>query len=327
MPSLHFGSSRAASTEQPARASGGAALPSTPGGMSSRSARSGTAASGAKAKRRRRGDTEALAEALAEEEDAEDLQAKCADISTPLMQKLLERLRAAGTGTDAGVAGVAEVAGVAGVAGALAQPSIDVGAAAAAEAEGSPERDDCLHMHGPPTESELSDDIRGGAGDAGPAAQQRSSTQRAAFRDAYMGLLADDAAAELDALRREEPPMDEAALKQLIDALEFGCDTFVGQHQWPLFRASFAANGWWDTRGGATSSRPSRGAGVRDEWGGDSSSGSDDDEEEEDGGEQGGHAAAVGDGADVGSRMATSLMRRMKQIRDQRRGKLGKRET
>jgi hypothetical protein len=90
-------------------------------------------------------------------------------------------------------------------------------------------------MHGgPPTAAELMGEERwegGAAGEADPGSVQ-------AFRDAYMALLADGAADELDSLRRDEPPMDEAALGMLVDALEAGASTF-GTEQRRLVSASF----------------------------------------------------------------------------------------
>ena len=59
------------------------------------------------------------------------------------------------------------------------------------------------------------------------------------FRDVYMNLLAEGAPDELDALRREEPPMDEAALAQLVQALEGGAAAFSAVQR-PLLSASFA---------------------------------------------------------------------------------------
>ena len=71
------------------------------------------------------------------------------------------------------------------------------------------------------------------------------------FRDVYMALLADGAADELDALRREEPPMDEAGLANLIEALEAGSETFSSVQR-PLLAASFDGRGsWWAGRSGA----------------------------------------------------------------------------
>ena len=54
-----------------------------------------------------------------------------------------------------------------------------------------------------------------------------------------MNLLAEGAPDELDALRREEPPMDEAALAQLVQALEGGAAAFSAVQR-PLLSASFA---------------------------------------------------------------------------------------
>ena len=66
-----------------------------------------------------------------------------------------------------------------------------------------------------------------------------------AFRVAYMSVLADGAADELDVLRSEEPAMDDAALESLIDSLEFGAQTFQPTQR-DLFVWSFAGGrSWW----------------------------------------------------------------------------------
>lgn len=95
---------------------------------------------------------------------------------------------------------------------------------------------------GAPTARELADSINleptaGSSHHAADAAEQR------AFRSAYMELLADGAGDELDALRREEPAMDDAALGTLIDALEFGADS-LGPLQMKLFSATFSRGSW-----------------------------------------------------------------------------------
>jgi len=99
---------------------------------------------------------------------------------------------------------------------------------------------------GPPLEHELADaDERIGSGSRSPGGGHEDTRS---FRDAYMVMLADGAADELDALRREEPPMDEAALATLIDALEHGAETFAPRQR-RLIEASFSGGGsWWERR-------------------------------------------------------------------------------
>ena len=90
---------------------------------------------------------------------------------------------------------------------------------------------------GPPTWHELSQPVGVDAGSS--ASSRRPAAGRGThFRDAYMALLAHGAPDELDALRTEEPPMDEAALAMLVDALEHGAQTFAPTQQ-RLFEASF----------------------------------------------------------------------------------------
>lgn len=101
---------------------------------------------------------------------------------------------------------------------------------------------------GPPTAGELADDDDDDTLSR-PFASLGPSDERRAFRDSYMALLADGAADELDALRREEPPMDEAALATLVDALEYGAETFAPRQR-RLLGASFSGtDSWWERRG------------------------------------------------------------------------------
>lgn len=81
---------------------------------------------------------------------------------------------------------------------------------------------------GPPSARELAVGTGIGMSASGGGSQRGHHHDEAiaSFRQAYMQLLAEGAADELDALRCEEPPMDEAALELLIDALEFGAETF-----------------------------------------------------------------------------------------------------
>jgi hypothetical protein len=99
---------------------------------------------------------------------------------------------------------------------------------------------------GPPTRRELlpsSAELHPEAA-AGEARREHA----AAFRASYMELLADGAADELDALRREEPPMDEAGLANLVEALEAGSAAF-SDAQRPLLSASFHGAACWWARG------------------------------------------------------------------------------
>ena len=99
---------------------------------------------------------------------------------------------------------------------------------------------------GPPLEHELEDADERIVSDSRSAGGGHEDTR--SFRDAYMVMLADGAADELDTLRREEPPMDEAALATLVDALEHGAETFAPRQR-RLTEASFSGGGsWWERR-------------------------------------------------------------------------------
>ena len=97
---------------------------------------------------------------------------------------------------------------------------------------------------------------------AGSVAVGDSGSDATSFRDAYMALLADGAAEELDALRREEPAMDEAALRRLLDALESGCESFGAESRSLLLASYQGRDSWWETRGSGPPNLPKR----RDEW-------------------------------------------------------------
>ena len=94
---------------------------------------------------------------------------------------------------------------------------------------------------GPPTMEELSKQL-GGMGPQehglGPPTGDGVAHSQRGFRDAYMAVLAGGAAEQLDALRREGPPMDDAALAMLVDALEYGAHSFTPEQR-ELFEASF----------------------------------------------------------------------------------------
>ena len=99
---------------------------------------------------------------------------------------------------------------------------------------------------GPPLEHELEDADERIVSDSRSAGGGHEDTR--SFRDAYMVMLADGAADELDTLRREEPPLDEAALATLVDALEHGAETFAPRQR-RLTEASFSGGGsWWERR-------------------------------------------------------------------------------
>ena len=91
--------------------------------------------------------------------------------------------------------------------------SVHIGVAAPSHSGAAP-------VSGPPTISELE-----GRHEESPGTGDRHE-QAVAFRDAYMELLADSAPDELDSLRREEPPMDDDGLANLIEALEAGSESF-----------------------------------------------------------------------------------------------------
>jgi hypothetical protein len=56
--------------------------------------------------------------------------------------------------------------------------------------------------------------------------QPAESETRSQFCRLYMDVLTEGAPDELDALRREKEQLDERSLTMLVDALEFGADTF-----------------------------------------------------------------------------------------------------
>lgn len=102
---------------------------------------------------------------------------------------------------------------------------------------------------GAPSRQELDDQD---ASEVEAAGEKKSSATdksgHRAFRNVYMDLLAAGAAEELDTLRREEPGMDDAALGTLVDALEFGAETFAPRQQ-RLLTASVAGDScWWERR-------------------------------------------------------------------------------
>ena len=114
---------------------------------------------------------------------------------------------------------------------------------------------------GPPRLRELEEDSGSGAALHAPGAPSGATS----FRDSYMALLADGAPDELDALRREEPPMDEVALANLIETLEAGSETFSSVQR-PLLQASFnGSESWWAQRGSeAQASHEATGHGEQD---------------------------------------------------------------
>ena len=113
--------------------------------------------------------------------------------------------------------------------------------------------DESATLEGPPTSRELE----------GGASRRAQAVRPTAFRDAYMELLADGAADELDSLRREEPPMDEAGLKNLVEALEAGSEAF-SRAQRPLLAASFHGSASWWARRGESGGRSSASDAARD---------------------------------------------------------------
>lgn len=159
--------------------------------------------------------------------------------------------------------------------------SAALSAAAAGVPAGEPRRrDGAAHddvaalaavVSGPPRLSELADDDFESCMSAVTAAMSSSSSSGisskqppplaedvaaadAAFRSAYMELLTECAADELDALRREEPPMDAAGLATLVASLEAGSETF-SRVQRPLLAASFhGEQSWWANRAATAAS-------------------------------------------------------------------------
>ena len=113
--------------------------------------------------------------------------------------------------------------------------SVHIGVAAPSHSGAAP-------VSGPPTISELE-----GRHEESPGTGDRHE-QAVAFRDAYMELLADSAPDELDSLRREEPPMDDDGLANLIEALEAGSESF-SRDQRSLLAASFNGERSWWARG------------------------------------------------------------------------------
>ena len=112
-----------------------------------------------------------------------------------------------------------------------------------ASSSGGPRQCGSSMRSGPPTLEELSrrlGDARRDGHDATASAAVSGGAAEAprGFRDAYMALLAEGAAEQLDALRREGPAMDDAALALLVDALEYGAHSFTPEQR-GLFEASF----------------------------------------------------------------------------------------
>ena len=171
-----------------------------------------------------------------------------------------------------------------------------------ASSDGADSLGDFAMRHGPPSAREIAalaeeeeQQRRGGKADVEADAAASSSAAAAAtsgFRDAYMALLADGAPEELDALRTEEPAMDETALRALLDALESGCASFGAVPRQLLAPSFVGGESWWEQRAaagaGAAGKQPrqklqqqqqarARAVAEADEWGG----GSSDEEEEE----------------------------------------------
>lgn len=127
----------------------------------------------------------------------------------------------------------------------------ECGEASGIEAGEASEQDESLALvGGPPTMNELGE-LTALARVNSFASAVRTTTRRSggkSFRDAYMALLADGAADELDALRCEQPPMTEAELRTLLDALESGCASFGGTERALLMATFVGKRSWWEQR-------------------------------------------------------------------------------
>ena len=125
-----------------------------------------------------------------------------------------------------------------------------VGRRAGSAGEASEQDESLALVGGPPTMNELGE-LTALARVNSFASAVRTTTRRSggkSFRDAYMALLADGAADELDALRCEQPPMTEAELRTLLDALESGCASFGGTERALLMATFVGKRSWWEQR-------------------------------------------------------------------------------
>lgn len=75
-------------------------------------------------------------------------------------------------------------------------------------------------------------------------AREERAKDSAAFRELYMGILTEEAAADLEGIR-QSGKMDEDGLSMLIDGLEAGADTFSPDEQKLALESYRGERSWW----------------------------------------------------------------------------------
>eukprot|EP00965_Chrysotila_dentata_P188048 6172500-Pleurochrysis_carterae.AAC.1 len=85
------------------------------------------------------------------------------------------------------------------------------------------------------------------SGRPSPGESHAQLDEKEAFRSLYMEILTEGTAEELDEMRRNEA-MDEAGLSMLIDALQFGGESFNETERRLAISSFGGAHSWWEAR-------------------------------------------------------------------------------